>query len=94
MARKSRYEYPQFKWRPVLLYKPKHPRASSVGLVREHIVIAEKVLGKPLPPKAEIHHVDSNCSNNKNSNLVICENHSYHFLLHKRIEIKTFGGIG
>jgi hypothetical protein len=34
---------------------------------------------------AVVHHVDGNCSNNDNINLVICNDRSYHNLLHKRI---------
>ena len=51
---------------------------------RAHEVIAEKALGKPLPKGAEVHHIDENKLNNKNSNLVICPSRSYHFLLHRR----------
>ncbi len=50
----------------------------------EHILIAEKALGKPLPPKAVVHHWDENPQNNEPSNLVICEDQRYHFLLHAR----------
>jgi len=64
--------------------KKGHPRAMKNGYVKEHILIAEKVLGKPLPPKAEIHHVDENPLNNNKNNLVICEDRAYHFLLHRR----------
>jgi hypothetical protein len=49
-----------------------------------HRVIAEKALGKKLPPGAEVHHVDEDKSNDSNNNLVICQNRSYHKLLHKR----------
>ncbi len=50
----------------------------------EHRLIAERVLGKPLPPGAEMHHVDGNRLNNAHSNLVICQNTTYHKLLHTR----------
>jgi hypothetical protein len=53
---------------------------------REHTVIAESVLGKKLPPKAEIHHFDGNKRNNCKNNLVICKDREYHLLLHVRAE--------
>ena len=52
--------------------------------VFEHIAIAERALGKPLPPKAVVHHVDGNPSNNAPSNLVICPSQEYHLQLHSR----------
>ena len=73
---KSRYK---------LAYVPNHPNATKRGQVIEHILIAEKALGKPLPPGAEVHHVDENKANNRNDNLVICPNHAYHQLLHLRM---------
>ena len=66
------------------IYNPKHPRAHK-GHVLEQYLIAEKALGKPLPPKVVIHHSNKNLGDNKSSfNLVICENQSYHRLLHTR----------
>lgn len=50
----------------------------------EHVVVAERALGKPLPPKSEVHHVDENKSNNVGANLVVCPNRAYHLLLHRR----------
>ena len=64
---------------------PHHPRATKDGYVFEHIIIAESVLGRHLPKGVEVHHVDENKSRNVNSNLVICENHAYHLLLHQRM---------
>jgi len=52
---------------------------------REHRVVAELALGRPLPDKAVVHHVDEDKSNNKSSNLVICPDRKYHFLLHVRM---------
>jgi len=67
-----------------LILRKGHPRAQANGYVSEHIFIAEKVFGKPLPPKAVVHHVDGDCLNNSKDNLVICEDQAYHHLLHKR----------
>lgn len=69
-----------------------HPRADRGGYVREHIVIAETALGKPLPPKAQVHHVDEKRDNNENTNLVICQDRAYHALLHTRAKILRAGG--
>lgn len=69
----------------VRLKRPGHPRATVDGYVAEHILIAEKALGKPLPPKAVIHHHNGVKGDNKNSNLVICEDEAYHKLLHMRL---------
>lgn len=73
-------------------YVPFHPKASSSGMVNAHILIAEKAIGKYLPTKAVVHHIDENGYNNKNTNLVICENQAYHKLLHIRMRILKYGG--
>lgn len=65
-----------------------HPRQLSNGGVLEHIVIAEKALGRHLPKGAQVHHVDGDGFNNTPSNLVICESQAYHFWLHKRAKAK------
>lgn len=49
-----------------------------------HIVIAETVLGKPLPKGALVHHFDGNGHNNEHTNLVVCPSQAYHMLLHVR----------
>ncbi len=52
---------------------------------REHIAIAERALGKPLPAGAVVHHVDEDKLNNEPSNLVVCPDQSYHKLIHARM---------
>lgn len=60
-----------------------HPRAHS-DYVLEHILIAERALGKPLPPGAEVHHVNGRKDDNRPTNLVLCDSRAYHRLLHVR----------
>lgn len=61
-----------------------HPRATVCGQLAEHVLIAEMALGHYLPSRAEVHHVDGVRSHNTPSNLVICQDRSYHRLLHVR----------
>lgn len=51
----------------------------------EHVMIAENALGKSLPKRAVVHHVDENPLNNSPTNLVVCQDQRYHILLHVRM---------
>ena len=65
-----------------LILMPEHPKADpTTGYVYEHILIAQKALGKMLPPKAIVHHHGPK----KDQCLVICEDQEYHMLLHQRM---------
>ncbi len=55
-----------------------------------HRVRAENALGRPLPPKAQVHHADG--SKSPDAPLVICQDNSYHKLLHNLMRIKSAGG--
>lgn len=50
----------------------------------QHIVIAERAVGKPLPKGVEVHHVNEIRSDNRNENLVVCPDRQYHMILHAR----------
>jgi hypothetical protein len=69
----------------------KHAAINGVA-VYDHVSIAELALGHPLPKGAEIHHVDNNKRNNANTNLVICQDHQFHFFLHVRAKVVRAGG--
>lgn len=58
--------------------------------VRVHVHRAEMALGKPLPANAVVHHADGTRDND--APLVICQDHSYHRLLHMRMKIRDAGG--
>jgi len=51
----------------------------------EHVMVAESVFGRSLPPGVLVHHVDENRSNNEPNNLVICQDIAYHKLIHRRL---------
>lgn len=73
--------------RPVKRYRMQ-TKDGELQLV--HRIRAELALGKPLPPDAVVHHADG--SKNEHAPLVICQDESYHRLLHARMRIKAFGG--
>lgn len=47
-----------------------------------HRKIAQKILGKKLPPGCIVHHINNEKLNQ--ASMVICQDQSYHMLLHKR----------
>ncbi len=59
-----------------LSWNPSHPRANNNGYVRDHVVLAERALGKRLQDKVVVHHAGKD--------LVICQDQAYHMLLHVR----------
>jgi hypothetical protein len=68
------------------VYNPRHPRVMNNGRVYEHIVVAEKKLGRLIAKTEPIHHIDFNRLNNTPENLYVCENHKQHRDLHCSLE--------
>lgn len=60
------------------------------GFRQIQIVIG--VLGRPLPKGAQVHHVNKNPGDNRNCNLVICQDATYHALLHRRMKARAACG--
>lgn len=53
------------------LYLPDHPRAMSNGCVYEHILVAEKKLGRQLYPGETVHHINYQRDDNREENLMV-----------------------
>lgn len=68
------------------LYAPDNPRArtSKNSHVREDVLVVEAAAGIYLPSKTEIFHVNGDKSDSRNSNLVVCQDRKYHYLIKKR----------
>lgn len=59
---------------------------------RDHIIIAERALGRQLPVGVVVHHFNRSIRDASNSNLVMCQDQAYHMLLHARQRVKDAGG--
>jgi hypothetical protein len=68
-------------WR---VLKRGHPRADKGGFVYEHVLVAEKNLGRFLLPEEEVHHEDEVKTNNSPGNIKVFSSHSEHMAAQRR----------
>ena len=69
----------------VAVYAKDHPRAHRSGYVYEHILIAERTLGREVARGQVVHHLDGNKRNNAPENLAVLESQAEHVRVHKRM---------
>ena len=68
---------------------PGHPRGQYV---LEHILVVESALGHYLRTTADVHHWNRDKADNRNQNLVACQDRAYHMLLHRRLRARAACG--
>jgi len=71
----------------ILVLSPGHPRAHKGdpgGYVYEHVLVAEKKIGRYLTPFERVHHIDSDPGNNAPENLLILPGDKEHAEIHNQ----------
>lgn len=62
----------------ILQHMPGHPASNAAGYVRQHRLVMEQKLGRPLLPTEVVHHIDDDPANNDPANLRLYQNNAEH----------------
>jgi IS30 family transposase len=66
----------------IMITQPKHPRATSGNRVFEHILVAEKTIGRYLSPNEVVHHKNGDKLDNRPENLEVLTR-AQHIAMHQ-----------
>ncbi len=70
----------------IAIYMPEHKMAFKNGCIYEHVLVAEKMLGRELYNDECVHHIDRNRTNNSENNLMVFKTKNDHALYHAGCE--------
>lgn len=62
----------------ILVHHPEHPEATKGGYVRQHRLVAERMLGRPLRPQEVVDHRNRDTSDNRDENLRVFPSNAEH----------------
>lgn len=60
--------------------------------VREHIIVASRAVGRPLPAGAVVHHINGDRADNAPQNLVVFQSSNEHLEAHRKLRVLRAGG--
>lgn len=68
----------------IFILMPEHPRANNRGYVAEHILVAEKKLGRPILRGEVVHHDNEIKDDNRPENLIVMTPEEHMRIHHQR----------